>query len=156
MLKYRYHQRLARRGNWNEPVMRKVHALGLRLVLKMAADGNVAESEVFDFCCQSRQVSKWGKALDAIAAEAVSLDARKAGSHSDAAQALAQRLTQVCEAYSLGDPVLYGRWYIEYGRMLAGNTWVPVDERHRKAWTLLVEAVEVSRRPAGMRTAAAW
>ena len=158
MLRYRLRERLVTRGNWNEAVTRKVHALGMRLVLKTAAplDGSVPESKVFDFCCQARKASKWGQALDAIAAEAVALSARNAGAHSNAAQALAQRCVEVCESYSLGDPVLYGRWFIEFGRVLAGEAWVPVDERYREAWTLLVDAVEASRRPAGLRAAAAW
>ena len=29
-------------------------------------------------------------------------------------------------------------------------------ERYRKAWTLLADAVEASRQPAGVRAAAAW
>jgi hypothetical protein len=156
MLRYRHRERLITRGNWNEEVTRKVHALGLRLVLKMAADGSVPESKIFDFCCEARKVSRWGQALDAIGNEAAALDGRNADVHSDAAQALAQRLAEVCETYSLGDPVLYGRWYIEFGKMLAGNAWVPVDERYRRAWTLLVDAVEAARQPAGMRAAAAW
>ena len=157
MLKYRLRERLVTRGNWNENVTRKVHALGLRLVLKTAApDGSVPESKVFDFCCQARKASKWGKPLDEIAAEALTLEARNAGAYSAAAQALAQRLVEVCEENSLGDAVLYGRWYIEFGKMLVGEAWVPVNEPARKAWTLLVDAVEASRRPAGMRAAAAW
>ena len=156
MLRYRLRERLVTRGNWNENVTRKVHALGLRLVLKTAADGSVPESKVFDFCCEARKVSKWGKALDAIVAEAIALDARNAGARSTAAQVLAQRLVDVCKECSLGDPALYGRWYIEFGKTLAGDAWVPVDEPHRKAWTLLIDAVEASRHPAGLRTAAAW
>ncbi len=157
MLRYRLRERLVTRGNWNENVTRKVHALGMRLVLKTAApDGSVPESKVFDFCCQARTASKWGKELDDIAAEAVALEARNAGAHTTSAQVLAQRLIEACEEYSLGDPVLYGRWYIEFGKMLAGDCWVPVDEAHRKAWTLLTDAVEASRHPAGLRTAAAW
>ena len=157
MLRYRLRERLITRGNWNENVTRKVHALGMRLVLKTAApDGSVPESKVFDFCCQARKVSKWGQALDEIAADAVALETRGAGAHSTAAQVLARRLVEACEKYSLGDPVLYGRWYVEFGKMLAGDAWVPVDECYRKAWTLLVDAIEVSRRPAGVRAAAAW
>ncbi|MEJ0035086.1 MAG: hypothetical protein WDO68_03200 [Gammaproteobacteria bacterium] len=156
MVRYRHRERLATRGNWNEAVTRKVHALGLRLVMKTAADDSVTESRVFDFCCEARTASKWGKALDEIAAEALALNASNAGARSQAAQALVQRFIEVCENFSLGDPVLYGRWYIEFGKMLAGDAWVSVDEPSRKAWTLLVEAVEASRQPAGMRTAAAW
>jgi hypothetical protein len=157
MLRYRHRERLVTRGHWNEQVTRKVHALGMRLVLKMAtAESGVSESEVFNFCCLARKASKWGKALDEISADAVALDVRNASAQSGAVQGLAQRYAAICRDYSLGDPVLYGRWYIEFGRMLAGNAWVPVDERHRKAWTLLIEAVETSGRPAGMRAAAAW
>ena len=157
MLRYRHRERLVTRGNWNEEVTRKVHALGMRLVLKMAtAESGVSESEVFNFCCLARKASKWGKALDEISADAVALDGRNASAQSGAVQGLAQRYAAICRDYSLGDPVLYGRWYIEFGRMLAGNAWVPVDERHRKAWTLLIDAVETAGRPAGMRAAAAW
>jgi hypothetical protein len=158
MLKYRLRERLITRGNWNESVTRKVHTLGMRLVMKtaMPPEGGVPEGKVMDFCCQARQASKWGQALDAIAAEALELTERNSGAQSTAAQALAERYIEVCEDNSLGDPVLYGRWFIEFGRTLAGNAWVPVDERSRRAWTMLVEAVEASRRPAGLRTAAAW
>jgi hypothetical protein len=157
MLRYRHRERLVTRGHWNEQIMRKVHALGMRLVLKMAtADSGVSESEVFNYCCLARKASKWGKALDEIAADAVALDGRNASVQSGAVQGLAQRYSAICRDYSLGDPVLYGRWYIEFGRMLAGNAWIPVDERHRKAWTLLIDALETSGRPAGMRAAAAW
>lgn len=156
MLRYRLRERLITRGNWNEEVTRKVHALGMRLVLKTAADGSVPESKVFDFCCEARKASKWGKALDEIAAEALTLETGGAGPHSQAAQALAQRFIDVCEPNSLGDPVLYGRWFIEFGKMLAGDAWVPVDEASRRAWTLLVDAVDASRRPAGLHAAAAW
>lgn len=157
MLRYRHRERLVTRGHWNEQIMRKVHALGMRLVLKMAtADSGVSESEVFNYCCLARKASKWGKALDEIAADAIALDARNASAQSGAVQGLAQRYAAICRDYSLGDPVLYGRWYIEFGRMLAGNAWIPVDERHRKAWALLIDAVESSGRPAGLRAAAAW
>jgi hypothetical protein len=156
-LKYRLRERLARRGEWNESVTRKVHALGFRLVMKTAGvDGNVSESKVFDFCCQARTASKWGQALDAIATQAVTLHARKAGARSPAAQALAQRLSEVCESYALGDAALYCRWFIEFGRVLSGNGWVPADEHCRAGWVLLAEAVEAAREPAGMRAAAAW
>jgi hypothetical protein len=156
-LKYRLRERLAVRGEWNENVTRKVHALGFRLVMKTAGlDGNVPESKVFDFCCQARRASKWGQALDAIASEAVVLQARNAGARSQAAQALAQRFIEVCEGYALGDAALYGRWFIEFGRVLSGDGWVPVDERRRAGWVLLIDAVEAAREPAGMRAAAAW
>ena len=158
MLRYRLRERLITRGGWNESVTRKVHTLGMRLVMKtaMPADGSIPEGKVMDFCCQARQASKWGRALDQIAAEAVALTERSAGAQSRAAQALAERFIGVCEDYSLGDPMLYGRWFVEFGRTLSGNAWVPVDERSRGAWALLVEAVEASRRPAGLRAAAAW
>jgi hypothetical protein len=158
MLRYRLRERLVARGGWNESVTRKVHTLGMRLVMKtaMPPDCGLSESKVMDFCCQARQASKWGQALDEIAAEAVALTECSAGPQSQAAQTLAERYIAACEAYSLGDPVLYGRWFIEFGKMLAGNAWVPVDERSRGAWTMLIEAVETSRRPAGLRAAAAW
>ncbi len=156
-LRYRLRERLATRGQWNEHVTRKVHALGFRLVMKTAVpDGSVPESTVFDFCSRARKASKWGQALDEIAAEALALHTRNAGARSQAAQVLARRFTEVCESYSLGDPAVYGRWFIEFGRMLSGDAWVAVDERHHAAWTLLVAAVEASRQPPGMRTAAAW
>jgi len=157
MLRYRLRERLVTRGNWNEHITRKVHAMGMKLVLRMASpDGSVSGEQVFNFCCRARQASKWGKALDRIASEAMALEARHASAHSAAAQALAEDLAEVCEAHALGDPVLYGRWYIEFGMLLVDDGWVPVDEPHRKAWALLVDAVEASRRPAGLRAAAAW
>lgn len=156
-VRYRLRERLVTRGNWNETVAKKVYALGHRLVLKTAtADGGVSESQLMNFCYQARKASKWGKALDAIAEEALALEGRKVGAHSASAQALAQRFSEVCEAHCLGDPALYARWFIEFGKVPAGDAWVPVDERSCKAWTLLIDAVEASRRPAGMRAAAAW
>jgi hypothetical protein len=156
-LRYRLRERLATRGQWNEHVTRKVHALGMRIVMKGAVpDGSVSEGRIFDFCCRARKASKWGQALDEIAAAAVTLHARNAGARSRAAQVLARRFVEVCERYSLGDPVVYGRWFIEFGRTLSDDAWVPVDEPRRAAWTLLVEAVEASPGPAGIRTAAAW
>jgi hypothetical protein len=156
-VRYRLRERLMARGNWNEDVTKKVNALGMRLVMKTAAsDGSVPEGEVLAFCHRARKASKWGKTLDEIVAEAIALDERNAGAQSVAAQSLAQRLVDVCEEGSLGDPVLYGRWYVEFGATPEGDAWVPVDERNRKAWALLIDAVEVSRHPAGLRAAAAW
>ena len=157
MMKYRHRERLATRGNWNESIAKKVHALGLRLVLRTAAaEGGTSEGEVLDFCHRAKQASKWGRALDAIVAEAAALAERNAGAHSNAALALAERFSEVCEDYSLDDPVVYARWFIEFGRTLDGDVWVPVDASGRKTWTLLIDAVEELRRPAGVRTAAAW
>lgn len=156
-VRYRLRERLIARGNWNEDVTKKVNALGVRLVMKAAAsDGSISEAEVFEFCHRARKVSSWGKALDAIIAEATTLNERNAGARSVAAQSLAQRLIDVCEEGSLGDPVLYGRWYVEFGATPVGDAWVPVDEPQRKAWALLIDAVEASRHPAGLRAAAAW
>jgi hypothetical protein len=160
-LTVRYHlrERLLARGNWNEDVAKKVNALGVRLVMKTAAsDGSIPEAMVLEFCYRARKVSSWGKALDAIVAEAIALGERNAGARSVATQSLAERLVDVCEEASLGDPVLYGRWYVEFGGTPTGDcgAWAPVDEQHRKAWALLIEAVETSRHPAGLRAAAAW
>jgi hypothetical protein len=157
MLKHHFRERLVKRGVWNAAVMHKVHALGHRLVLKTSTvDDSVSEKQLLAFCAEAHKASKWTKALNEIVEQAVALNERKAGAHSHSAQALAQRLSEVCESCSLGDPVIYGRWYIEFGKKLVGDTWHSVDERHRGAWTLLIEAVEASRRPAGMRAAAAW
>jgi hypothetical protein len=157
MLKYRFRERLVSRGVWNATVTQKVQALGHRLVLKTSTtEGGVPEDQLLAFCGKAHKAAKWRQALDAIAAEAISLNERNAGPHSAGAQALAQRLSEVCETALLGDPALYGRWYVDFGRMPSDAGLVPVDERHRAAWTLLIEAVEASRRPAGMRTAAAW
>jgi hypothetical protein len=157
MMKYRHRERLATRGNWNESIAKKVHALGLRLVLRTAAaEGGTSENDVLDFCHRAKQASKWGQALDALAAEAAALAERNAGAHSSAALALAERFIEVCEDYSLGDPAVYARWFIEFGRTRLGDAWVAVDETGRQTWTLLIDAVEELRRPAGVRTAAAW
>ena len=158
MQRYRLRERLVTRGNWNEAIMRKVHALGMRLVLKTATppDGSISESMVMDFCSRAHKVSQWGQELAEIADEAARLGERSAGVHSSAAQALAQRFIDVCERYALGDPVLYGRWFIQFARVLVDGAWVTVDERQRGAWTLLIDAVEASRQPAGLRAAAAW
>jgi hypothetical protein len=156
-MKYRLRERLAKRGEWNESIAKKVHALGLRLVIGMAAaECGVSESQVFDFCNLAKKASKWGQALEAIAAEAATLAERGAGAGSNAALALAERYIEVCEDHALGDPVVHARWFIEFGRVLVGNAWVPVDEPARKAWTLLIDAVDELRRPAGVRPAAAW
>jgi hypothetical protein len=158
-LTVRYHlrERLTTRGAWNESITRKVHAMGVRLVIKTAAvDGDVPEREVFDFCHRARKASTWGRALDAIAAEALALHERAAGARSQAALTLARRFSDVCETWCLGDPVLYGRWFIELGRVLSGEHWVPIDGQRRAAWTLLVDAVQALQEPAGMRAAAAW
>jgi hypothetical protein len=157
MLKQHFRERLVSRGVWNAAVAQKVHALGHRLVLKISTvDDSVSEAQLLAFCAEAHKASKWNTALDEIVAEALALHEHKAGAHSHPARAVAQRFSEVCESYSLGDPVIYGRWYIDFGKKLVGDTWVSVDERHRAAWTLLIEAVEASRQPAGMRTAAAW
>jgi len=159
-LTQRYHlrERLATRGNWNEAITQKVHALGMRLVLKTATpvDGSVSESKVLEFCSRAHKVSKWGQALDEISAEAAALCDRGAGPRSNAAQVLAQRYIEVCRRYSLGDPTVYGRWFVQFARVLVDGAWVAVNERQRGAWALLLEAVEASREPAGLRAAAAW
>ncbi len=158
MLRYRLRERLVTRGDWNANVAKKVHALGMRLVMRIAApaDGSVSESEVLDFCSRAKHASKWGRALEQIAAEAAVLAEREAGPHSHAAQALAERYIDLCEDHALGDPVLYGRWFLEFGKTRVNDAWTPVDERTRQAWGLLVEAVDAFRRPAGIRAAAAW
>ena len=156
--RYRLRERLARRGNWNETIAKKVHALGMRLVLKTATpvDGSIPESKVLEFCSRAHKVSKWGQALDEISAEAAMLCDRGAEAHSNSAQALAQRYIEVCRRYSLGDPTVYGRWFVQFAKVLVDGAWVPVNERQRGAWALLLDAVEASRQPAGLRTAAAW
>ena len=157
MLKYRFRERLVKRGIWNAGVTQKVHALGHRLVLNMAVtEQGIREADLLAFCSQAHKAASWRQGLEEITAEAIALNERKAGAQSPAAQALAQRLAEVCETGLLGDPVVYGRWYIDFGRMESAQGLVPVDEARRAAWTLLIEAVEASRRPAGMRTAAAW
>src|SRR5690348_14666256 len=51
MMKYRHRERLATRGHWNENIAKKVHALGLRLVIRTAAtEGGTSESEILDYC----------------------------------------------------------------------------------------------------------
>ena len=156
--KYRLRERLTTRGDWNAGIATKIHALGMRFVLKTATpvDGSVPESKVLDFCSRAHKVSKWGQALDEIAADAATLCERGTGAHSNAAQALAQRYMEVCSRYSLGDPVVYGRWFLQFAKVLVDGAWLAVNERQRGAWTLLLEAVEASRQPAGLRAAAAW
>jgi hypothetical protein len=142
-VRYRFRERLATRGDWNAPLARKVYALGKRLVLKTSvAEGSRSEAEIADFCAAAQKASKWGQLLDGLAREALSLCSRRESPESRAARKLAKRMQDICERHCLGDPLLFARWSIDFGKMQVGEAWVRFDDAHRAAWQLLADAVE--------------
>ena len=144
-LKYRFRERLVSRERWNSAVARKVYVLGHRIVTKTSArNSGRSESEVIAFCAAARHASKWGQALDKLMDEARVLAARHEGPESPSVQKLARRFAEICERNSLGDPVVYARWFMEFEKAHQGDAWARSHEDDRAGWTLLIDAVTVA------------
>jgi len=140
-LKYHFRERMITRDRWNPALAQKVYALGNRLIVKTSAkDVDYSESELLAFCTAARKASKWGKTLDDLVEQARALGAQGIGPESPAVQKLARRLAEVCTRYSLGDPMVYARWFTEFGKMQQGEVWGRLDDETRAAWKLLTEA----------------
>ena len=126
---------------WNAPVAQKWLQLAERLMPHVVSSQSTSPDEDLPAYLRAAQVaSPSHRALEPIVDEAAVLVDKKAQPSAAPAQALVDRLRQICADHSLGDPLVYARF--SRGMQFRG----PAEDNARKqaAWAFLANAVEAT------------
>ncbi|MBX5462896.1 MAG: hypothetical protein IRZ28_17640 [Steroidobacteraceae bacterium] len=138
-VRYVLRQFMATLLEWNPAVGRKWLQVGERAMSCSAAPQQATSDDgLWGYFAAAQEASPWHQALTQIADEAATLVERKMAVSSPPATALADRLTQICSDYSLGDPMVYARWAgaMQFRKSAHENA------RRRSAWEYLAAALQ--------------
>jgi DNA-binding transcriptional MerR regulator len=132
---------IASMHEWNAPVAQKWLQMAERLMPHVVSSQSPSRDEDLPAYLRAAQVaSPSHRALEPIVDEAALLVDKKAQPSAAPAQALVDRLRQICADHSLGDPLVYARYTL--ARQFRG----PAENNARKqaAWAFLANAVEAT------------
>lgn len=97
---------------WNPALAQKWAEVGQRILSRRisAEQGAATDGDFMDYLNAAREAAPWSLAIANVTDEAAKLAETNVQPASQAARALAERLTTICSEYSLGDPLIYARW----------------------------------------------
>ena len=129
---------------WNIPLAQKWTQMGERALARVTSSSASAatDDDLSAYIHTAKAASPWEQALEPIVNEAAALVDKKAQPTAAPAQALADRLRQICADCSLGDPVLYARWARAMQFRLPAE-----DTRKQAGWTFLANAIAAAGDP---------
>jgi DNA-binding transcriptional MerR regulator len=143
----RFREGYLERLEWNEPLTRKLLALGQRLVATTAEARSAGTTEpaktsddFADFMTAAHRASKAGQALAGPLGEAKALLARGEKPGSAAAQAVARRFVEICSLHNLGTPLAYARWIVEFAPMMRGRETAKLYQESGEPWRFMADA----------------
>jgi DNA-binding transcriptional MerR regulator len=128
---------------WNAPLAEKWLQMNERAARSgKPADSAVSDEELWNYFRAVQAASPWHRALEPIVDDAAKLAGKKTKPSAAAAQALADRLRQICADHALGDPLIYVRW-----ACARQFRWPDEDiAQKRSGWTFLADAIEATAR----------
>ncbi len=124
---------------WNPAVAVKMAEISERTMSRALSSAAATEGHgLSEYMVEAQSASPWNKEVIAIAAEAGKLAAQGVDPSSATALELANRLTQICFANSLGDPLIYARATAATQFRASAD----VNKRVMGAWAYLANALQ--------------
>jgi DNA-binding transcriptional MerR regulator len=147
MTQYRVREQLVDLMQWNPALTRKYIAVGEQFRNRTLNEEKLltdpSGKSLFGFFIAAVRASKADQAVQPILVEAQALCQKKVAPSSPAARALAQRLTNACRRFKLGNPVAYALSAAFMRKIERDGEWQPLDEAEQAPYRFLAEAASV-------------